>query len=111
MGSVFCCNNIQPYRPRLLDHDDKFSTFITWARQTPEIPELGSDDSAIPSVEGKPYAIQLVRQVNYGPLESKRYFVPKEEGQGYVEVTEDDLVGANFQKLNSWKVSSHGHLL
>jgi hypothetical protein len=50
-----------------------------------------------------PYAIQVVRQVNYGPLESKRYFIPvKTEGKDeFVELVEDDLIQANFQKLNS----------
>lgn len=49
-----------------------------------------------------PFAVQLVRQVNYGPLESKRYFVPLEGGENeFREVVEDDLIKANFQKLNS----------
>ena len=60
MGSPFCRVNIEPHRPRPLDHDDKFSTFITWARQTLEGSELVVDDSIIPSAEGKPYAVQLV---------------------------------------------------
>jgi hypothetical protein len=49
-----------------------------------------------------PFAVQLVRQVNYGPLESKRYFIPAKNGENvFVEVVEDDLIQANFQKLNS----------
>jgi hypothetical protein len=49
-----------------------------------------------------PYAVQLVRQINYGPLESKRYFIPSEDkDEAFVEVTEKDLLTANFQKLNS----------
>lgn len=49
-----------------------------------------------------PYAVQLVRQVNYGPLESKRYFIPVEgKDEAFIEVVEDDLIQANFQKLNS----------
>ncbi|KAJ9144229.1 hypothetical protein NKR23_g6238 [Pleurostoma richardsiae] len=51
-----------------------------------------------------PFAVQLVRQVNYGPLESKRYFIPTEgEENEFVEVVEDELIRANFQKLNSYK--------
>ncbi|KAA6408387.1 MAG: hypothetical protein FRX48_08129 [Lasallia pustulata] len=105
MGPPFCCVNIDPCRSRPLDHDNKFSTFITWAREMLEGSEPVIDDPIIPSLEGKPYAVQLVRQVNYGPLESKRYFVPRggQGDQGYLEVTEGDLVNANFQKLNSWK--------
>ena len=49
-----------------------------------------------------PYAIQLVRQVNYGPLESKRYFIPVSgKDNEFVEVVENDLIQASFQKLNS----------
>ncbi|KAK7950943.1 uncharacterized protein PG986_006671 [Apiospora aurea] len=52
---------------------------------------------------GPPFAIQLVRQVNYGPLESKRYFAPASASpSGFVEVAEDDLIQANFQELNSF---------
>lgn len=48
------------------------------------------------------FAVQLVRQVNYGPLESKRYFVPNGSNDGgFIEISEDDLIQANFQKLNA----------
>jgi hypothetical protein len=46
--------------------------------------------------------VQLVRQVNYGPLESKRYFVSNADASdAFVEVTEQWLVENNLQKLNS----------
>lgn len=49
-----------------------------------------------------PFAVQLVRQVNFGRLESKRYFVPlPDDRTAFAEVTEDDLISSNFQKLNS----------
>jgi hypothetical protein len=50
------------------------------------------------------FVVQLVRQVNYGPLESKRYFVMDPNhgaGETFVEVHEQWLVDANMQKLNS----------
>ena len=51
---------------------------------------------------GSPYAVQLVRQVNYGPLEFKRYFVPaKGKEDEFIEVNEGELIAANFQKLNT----------
>jgi hypothetical protein len=48
------------------------------------------------------FVVQLVRQVNYGPLESKRFFV-KTSGAAvdFSEVTEQDLITANYQKVNS----------
>ena len=51
-----------------------------------------------------PYAIQLVRQINYGPLESTRYFVPASNGSDFAEATEDDLLKSNFEKLNSYLI-------
>ncbi len=53
-------------------------------------------------INSAPYAIQLVRQINYGPQESIRYFIPPNEGPGFTEITEDDLVASNFEKLNSF---------
>jgi hypothetical protein len=41
--------------------------------------------------------------VNYGPIEAKRYFVPKPgQGAGFVEVLEKDLIEANFKKENTY---------
>ena len=49
-----------------------------------------------------PYAVQFVQQVNYGSLESKRYFIPDENSSGdFAEITEQDLIKANYKKLNS----------
>lgn len=99
MAPCFCCGAIQPYRPQRLDHEAKFTGFMRWAQ-----PWAG--DEAITGLafsNGTPnYAVQLVCQVNYGPIESKRYFVPApEQGDGYVEATERELIENNFQKLNS----------
>jgi len=51
------------------------------------------------------YAIQVVQQVNYGALESKRYFVATEiDGvQAWHEIQESDLIEANYEKLNAYK--------
>ncbi|KFZ00470.1 hypothetical protein V500_01053 [Pseudogymnoascus sp. VKM F-4518 (FW-2643)] len=104
--NVFCCSNLQPYRPKTLDLEPKFIDFISWAKWA----SLGTSCAAgKPSdtqgaTEHYPYAVQLVRQVNYGPLESKRYFVPEDNSaRDFVEVTADDLVDANFEKVNSYK--------
>ncbi|KAF4535198.1 MFS multidrug transporter [Lasiodiplodia theobromae] len=55
---------------------------------------------------GYPHVIQLVKQVNYGPLESRRYFAVakgNDEEEAFVEVTESDLIAANYKKLNAYK--------
>lgn len=49
-----------------------------------------------------PYAIQLVKQANFGPQESIRYFAPAGIGSHFVELTEGDLLEWNFEKLNSY---------
>lgn len=103
MTSLFCCGSVKPYRPAHLLHEDKFRAFVAWA----DFPKDSSpsDDGAdkVDLITLKPpYAIQLVQQVNYGPLESKRYFIPVEgKDNEFAEVVEDDLIRANFKKLNS----------
>lgn len=103
MPSLFCCDSIKPYRPQALSHEPKFVQFMNWTKSntTEAAPPTGSVDL----VEMAPdFAVQLVRQVNFGPLESKRYFV-RTEAEKFIEVSEGDLIQANFQKLNSCVVS------
>jgi hypothetical protein len=97
MSSVFCCSNIRSYKNRILSHESKFRTFMSWA-SFPQESFITSNDSA-PDATSVILAIQVVKQVNYGPLESKRYFV-QANGE-FVEVTEQWLIDANFEKLNT----------
>lgn len=97
MSTIFCCASIQPFRPRTLDHEAKFNNFMVWAR----FPKAAQYDSTH-VVADAPFAVQLVKQVNFGPLESKRYLIPVEgKDETFTEITEDELIQANFQKLNS----------
>lgn len=96
MSSIFCCTNPQPYKNRILDHEPKFREFLTWG----SYPKDSSIEDADPSPQHDTFVIQVVRQVNYGPLESKRYFLRVAPGS-FVEVGERWLVEANLQKLNS----------
>jgi hypothetical protein len=89
---VFCCSNAQGYKNCSLSHEDKFRTFMSWAAY-PKESSTGSTD-ALRDALTVTLAIQVVRQVNYGPLESKRYFV--HTGDAFVKVTEQWLVSANF---------------
>jgi hypothetical protein len=104
MTSLFCCSNIEPFRPQSLSHEPKFQVFMKWAA-FPGASSLEDrvGDEDVFSLNEPLYAVQLVRQVNYGPLESKRYFiVVKENDEPFLEVSERELIKANFQKLNSW---------
>ncbi|CAH0044529.1 unnamed protein product [Clonostachys solani] len=109
MASLFCCNAVVPYRPQRLDHEEKFRAFMEWAK----FPRASSvqDEDGYFSRTSPSFAVQLVRQVNYGPLEAKRYFVPEQGGtDNFVEVSEKDLIEGNFEKLNSyknWKCEHH----
>lgn len=100
MPSLFCCGSVQPYRPQILSHEPKLRAFQSWAAYPRD--STASQD-AVDLLALKPeFAVQLVRQVNYGPLESKRYFVPNGSNDGgFVEISENDLIQANFQKLNA----------
>ena len=95
MSSIFCCSNLQPFRPRRTDHEAKFRSFFEWAK----FPKTAAVVN--PAAGNWQYAIQLVKQVNYGPLESKRYFVPLDDVAEFKEITERDLIEANFAKVNS----------
>ncbi|KAJ8133249.1 hypothetical protein O1611_g370 [Lasiodiplodia mahajangana] len=98
MSSIFCCSSITPYRPRRLDHESKFSSFMGWAKSDPTEPANGSS-----LVSGAPYGVQVVRQVNFGPQESIRYFVADNSSSVFLESSEQAFIQANFEKLNSYK--------
>lgn len=103
MDSLFSCDSIKPYLPQALSHEPKFVQFMEWTKSTTHLP---TPTSSVDLVKMAPnFVVQLVRQVNFGPLESKWYFVPI-EGAKFIEVSESDLLQANFQKLNSCVDSS-----
>lgn len=106
MSSIFCCSSPSPYRPAHLTHEAKFGPFITWAKGSESTPSAASASFFQDPDNLPPYAIQFVRQVNFGAIEAKRYFIPHSELSGgrveFLEITEQDLIAANFQKLNSY---------
>ncbi|KAM3558131.1 hypothetical protein MY1884_004151 [Beauveria asiatica] len=97
--SIFCCAAIAPYRPQRLMHEDKFDSFCNWAAFPKQSRVESASGTKLPSAG---FAVQLVRQVNYGPLESKRYFIPWPENT-FAEVDEDELIQGNFAKVNTYK--------
>ncbi|KAJ4860076.1 hypothetical protein T069G_05064 [Trichoderma breve] len=98
MPDLFCCSSIRPYRPQRLDHEHKFDKFMQWAKSTSAKPDV------VPIlIVSADYVVQLVRQANYGPQESVRYFMTVNDGIEFTEVRENDLIAANFEKLNSYK--------
>jgi hypothetical protein len=100
MSSIFYCSNVQGYKNRAVSHEDKFRPFMFWAAY-PKDSTMSSDDDAL-DTDSVTFAIQVVKQVNYGPLESKRYFVKAGDGDvEFFEVTERWLIDANFEKLNT----------
>ena len=77
---IFCCDNAKPYtRPIRTDHDGKFNPFIKAAFDTTATgfnPSAAGSSSSEPSAAQYPHVIQVVKQVNYGPVEPKRFFAP-----------------------------------
>ena len=59
-----------------------------------------SDIGTAPSATNVTFAVQVVKQTNYGPLDNKRYFVTGSDGT-FAEVTEQWLIDADFEKLNT----------
>ncbi|KAH7251377.1 hypothetical protein BKA59DRAFT_524613 [Fusarium tricinctum] len=101
MSSLFCCSSIEPYRSQYLSHQSKFNNFMAWA----SFPRESSPEGDVNMSNAAPtFAAQLVRQVNFGPLESKNYLIPTDTTEtGFFEITEGDLIQANFQKVNTYK--------
>lgn len=54
-----------------------------------------------PADLNNPFVIQVVRQINFGAIESKRYFIVDESNDTFLEITEADLIEANYEKLNA----------
>ncbi|KID97445.1 MFS multidrug transporter, partial [Metarhizium majus ARSEF 297] len=103
--AIFCCSEIRPYRSQYLSHEGMFTSFMSWAAFPRQSARDSTGETKTDLVHlAPPFAAQLVRQKNYGPLESKKYFIPVQGTTGdFVEVVEDDLIQANFQKLNTYK--------
>lgn len=95
MSSIFCCSSIQPYKSRTLTHEPKFRAFMSWA-PFPRTSNIGT----APDANSGTLAIQVVRQINFGALESKRYFASC-DGEEFIEVAEQWLIDANYEKLNT----------
>lgn len=90
--------------PGILNHEPKFQAFMEWAAfpGSSSVEDRNGDEDVF-SLNEPLYAVQLVLQANYGALESKRYFiVVKGKDEPFLEVSERELIEANFQKLNSW---------
>jgi hypothetical protein len=64
------------------------------------IPAAGAERSQSLQDSNWPYAIQLVKQVNYGPLESKRYFAPLDDDAKFNEITGRDTIEGKSTKIN-----------
>ncbi|KAJ5737368.1 uncharacterized protein N7483_002493 [Penicillium malachiteum] len=87
-------------------HESKFQRFMSWARQSESQP-VANCVSYFQSLSKPPeFAVELVQQINYGPVETRRYFIPTANGLSasdceFLEVTDQDLITGNFQKLNT----------
>lgn len=109
MDPVFCCSQITPFKARRIDREEKFRSFIDWAKSLSEVssnpaestPEISWDSTST-------YVIQATRQINYGALEWRRYFVTVTKLGGtstFHEVKEQDIIDANYTKVNSYVIS------
>ncbi|PVH81612.1 hypothetical protein DL98DRAFT_354525, partial [Cadophora sp. DSE1049] len=106
MSEIFCCPSLKPYKPKNVDHEPKFSTFMKWASIPASTTSNTVSDTAVPLLDSSTYVVQIVRQKNFGALEWKRYFksVGASGAKGdFLEITEQDIIDANFEKLNSYK--------
>eukprot|EP01053_Blabericola_migrator_P009397 Blabericola_migrator_1__9396@NODE_5073_length_882_cov_216_202454_g3211_i0_p1_GENE_NODE_5073_length_882_cov_216_202454_g3211_i0NODE_5073_length_882_cov_216_202454_g3211_i0_p1_ORF_typecomplete_len149_score16_76_NODE_5073_length_882_cov_216_202454_g3211_i036449 len=96
---LFCCKSIAPYRPQHLTQEAKFNSFLSWAKSIGGPVEMAK----LQDVQS-PFVVQLVRQVNFGPVESKRYFACIDQAlKRFVEVPEEELRLSKLTKINTFK--------
>lgn len=86
---VFCCKQTFFYKPTHTDHEDLFKSFIEFENNG-KIPLPTRDDQR---------GLQVVKQVNFGPIEEKRYFALP----GFEEVSENEFNEMGYKRLNSFK--------
>ena len=104
MSEILCCTELKPYKPKRVDHELKFSDFMKWTKSSaPIAPATVPDATALPP-DASAYVIQVVRQKNFGALEWKRYFrsVIASGVASFIEIAEQDIIEANFEKLNTY---------
>ncbi|KAJ7279469.1 hypothetical protein C8J57DRAFT_1502119 [Mycena rebaudengoi] len=80
------------------DNDAKFGAFLEFVGKSSLARTTSRDTSA--------YAIQLVTQVNYGPILSKKFFATAALAGGdepFVEITEAQMLELNLRKENTYK--------
>ncbi|KAJ6592421.1 hypothetical protein B0H19DRAFT_1364953 [Mycena capillaripes] len=91
--------DLAPYRARRTSHEPKFAAFLDFVDKSSLAQTASRDTSA--------YAIELVTQINFGPVLSKRYFASGALGgsnaAAFVEVTEAQVIEMNLKKANSYK--------
>jgi hypothetical protein len=121
MSFIFCCSRAQPYKNKTLPEESTIRTFLAWAEypkqsevdastpdaSTPDAstPDASTPDASTPdaSSSNSTRDMQLIKQDNFGPCEGKRYFVStgaRADRKAFVEVTEQWLIDAHFQKLH-----------
>jgi len=106
MDPVFCCSEIAPCNARIIDREASFKLFVNWANSLNETSKISSGFTPDISWDSdSTYVIQVARQVNFGALEWKRYFVIVTALVGtstFFEVKEQDLIDAEYSKVNAY---------
>jgi hypothetical protein len=106
MSAIFCCSDVRPYKNSRPSHETNFQYFLSWGSFHKESSVL--DISNIEPVDYA-YVVQVVRQVNFGPLEGKRYFITTTgEPAQFVEIDEKWLIDASL--LGTWDIRQRNDL-
>ncbi|CZT45061.1 uncharacterized protein RSE6_05337 [Rhynchosporium secalis] len=69
MSEIFCCSSLMPYRPKQLDHESKFSTFLKWSKSPAAAVSETSSEPETSLLDTAAYVVQVLRQKNFGALE------------------------------------------
>ncbi|KAI0789185.1 hypothetical protein C8Q75DRAFT_766887 [Abortiporus biennis] len=70
MSTLFCCTAREQYKPRTVVHELTLNSFVGWSKFPKQ--SICESDELNQNVD---YVIELLRQIDFGPEESRRYFL------------------------------------
>ena len=97
-NALFCCPNAAPHDIQPTDYDPRISAFITWAKNVTE-----STPVPMHQAPNFHYIIQLAERIKFGPIDSKRSFVPQGEDDctWFYEINDSDMTLLPHQEPDS----------
>ncbi|KAL4244108.1 hypothetical protein ABKN59_010734 [Abortiporus biennis] len=104
MSTLFCCTAREQYKPRTVVHESTLNSFVKWSK-FPKQSICESDEATLRELnQNVDYVIELLRQIDFGSEESRRYFlVMKGPDEPFVEVMKEFVDAEGYKEAKSFK--------